>query len=381
LTAARSDAIPGGSIARPLLAWFDKHARDLPWRRQPNPYRTLVSELMLQQTVVATVIPYFERFITRWPDLPALARASQDDVLAMWSGLGYYTRARNLHRVARMVEEAHGGQMPGDEDALRALPGIGPYTAAAVAAIGFGRRCFALDGNAARVVARLAAVSEPIDKPATRARLHALGQTWVPAARAGAFAEAVMELGATVCTPRAPACSSCPLQTVCRARAQGTTALIPTRSPRRTKTVVRVAFARLRRRGRVLLVRRQAGLLAGMWSLPTLPRGETSPDRNFLGMALGDLGLVPRRAVRAGEVRHIFTHRDVTAEVFDCATRESSSPGGDTVWADEGHLDALAISSFLRKLLDVPSASAKPARKPSPSTGRPVKQDKRRKSP
>jgi A/G-specific adenine glycosylase len=357
-------------VAGKLLAWFDRHARDLPWRRQPNAYRTLVSELMLQQTVVATVIPHFERFMTRWPTLAALAEASEDQVLAQWSGLGYYARARNLHRVACTVVAQHGGALPADEEALRALPGIGEYTAAAVAAIAFGRRTFALDGNAARVVARLAGIGEPIDKPATRVRLRAAGETWVPAERSGAFAEAVMELGATVCTPRAPACDACPLRADCRAHALRATGSIPARSPRRTKTLVRVAFARVRRDERVLLVRRPSGLLAGLWSLPTLAHEGSVPEQSaivFDGLALSALGLIPGSATRVGEVRHVFTHRDVTAEVFDVVakaapkktnrakkslpTAHSETGAGDHLWADEKNLEGLAISSFLRKLL------------------------------
>ena len=371
----------GDAHARKLLAWFDAHARDLPWRREPNGYRTLVSELMLQQTVVATVIPYFERFTARWPTLAALAGASEEEVLAMWSGLGYYARARNLHRAARAVMADHGGVLPADEQALRALPGIGEYTAAAVAAIAFGRRTFALDGNAARVVARLAGIPEPIDQPATRVRLRAAGEAWVPVERAGAFAEAVMELGATVCTPRAPACDACPLRAECRARALGLTEEIPTRSPRRAKTTVRVAFARVRRDRRVLLVRRPSGLLAGLWSLPTLgEEGTELAPAVFDGLSLPEVGLVAGRATRVGEVRHVFTHRDVTAEVFDVglAPAHSIKPVvGEHLWADEDNLDGLAISSFLRKLLGLRSTNAASART-SGGTGAGVSRSRRR---
>ncbi|MDB4983125.1 MAG: mutY, partial [Myxococcales bacterium] len=202
-------------IAAPLLRWYDEEKRDLPWRRAPSPWKTLVSEFMAQQTVIATVIPYFERFLTRFPEVAALAAASEDDVTALWSGLGYYARARNLHKAARAVVDRHDGVMPETEEALRALPGIGPYTAAAVAAIGFGARAFALDGNAARVLARLFDTPASIDLPATRAALHARGLAEVPTRRAGDFNQAVMELGATVCGPRAPRCSACPLAAVC----------------------------------------------------------------------------------------------------------------------------------------------------------------------
>ncbi|HEY8926916.1 MAG TPA: A/G-specific adenine glycosylase, partial [Polyangia bacterium] len=327
------------AIAPRLLAWFDGHARDLPWRRDPSPYRTLVSELMLQQTVVATVIPYFQRFVARWPEVTALAAAGEDDVLAMWSGLGYYSRARNLHRAARAVVERHGGALPTDEEALAELPGVGPYTAAAVAAIAFGRRTFALDGNAARVVARVAGVAAPIDLPATRTHLRVLGQAWVPRDRPGAFAEAVMELGATVCTPRAPDCARCPVAAGCVARATGRTAEIPARSPRRAKRVVRVACARIFREGRVLLVKQRAGLLAGTWGLPAreLQPGDGGAAE-VLVPALRQLGVEPRDLVPAGDVRHVFTHRDVTATVLDttAATDRPSRRASARPAADDG---------------------------------------------
>ena len=200
-------------IAPSLLRWYDRTKRDLPWRRDPTPYKTLVSELMLQQTTVAAVIPYFERFIARFPSLASLAAASEDEVTALWSGLGYYARARNLRRAAVAAVDQHGGELPRTEAALGELPGLGPYTAAAVAAIAFGARTFALDGNGARVMARLGGVSDSIDLPATRVRLRADGTREVPRGRPGDFTQAVMELGATVCTPRNPRCDDCPLGT------------------------------------------------------------------------------------------------------------------------------------------------------------------------
>jgi A/G-specific adenine glycosylase len=348
-------------VAAKLLAWFDRNARDLPWRRGPTPYRTLVSEFMLQQTVVATVIPYFDAFTTRWPDLTALAAAGEDDVLAAWSGLGYYSRARNLHRVARTVVERHDGRLPGDEETLRALPGIGPYTAAAIAAIAFEQPTFALDGNAARVVARLHGIREPIDQPATRLRLRALGQQLVPQRRAGAFMEAVMELGATVCTPRAPLCADCPLAEGCEARRLGIAAEIPVKSPPRPRRAVRIVCARLRKDGRVLLIRRREGLLAGTWALPAVERptskGAAEGGGEALAMqALRELG-VGLSAVGVsfvGDVRHVFTHRDLVAEVYDVPPgRGTSAPttGPDVRWVADDELDSLAVSSLLRKLL------------------------------
>lgn len=357
-------------VAAPLLAWFDRHARDLPWRRAPSPYRTLVSEFMLQQTVVATVIPYFESFLARWPDVTALAAATEEQVLAAWSGLGYYSRARNLHRAATAVVQRHGGALPADEEALRALPGVGPYTAAAIASIAFGQRTFALDGNAARVVARLHALREPIDLPSTRVRLRALGQAMVPARRAGAFMEAVMELGATVCTPRAPSCDACPLARACQARRLGRVAELPVKSPPRPKQPVSAVCARVQQAGRVLLLRRGQGLLAGTWTLPTCERTGRGPaDGAALACAAAAEVLGANasklRARRAGEVRHVFTHRDLLAEVYDVEgpapaqrLRDGALPSDpDVRWASAADLGSMAVSSLLRKLLAAGSST------------------------
>ncbi len=213
------------SASRPdpadLLAWYDRQRRDLPWRAPlgtaPDPYHVWLSEIMLQQTTVATVGPYFDQFVARWPDISALAAASLDEILHMWQGLGYYARARNLHACARVVVEQHGGAFPSERAALRALPGIGDYTAAAIAAIAFDRRCAAVDGNVERVVARLYAVIEPL--PAAKPRLRELAAALVPEQRAGDFAQAMMDLGATICTPRRPRCVLCPWRGACLAEA------------------------------------------------------------------------------------------------------------------------------------------------------------------
>jgi A/G-specific adenine glycosylase len=359
-------------LARPLLRWYDRARRDLPWRRAPGAYKTLVSEFMLQQTVVATVEPYFHRFLARFPDIAALAAASEDDVTALWSGLGYYARARNLHRAARAVMKEHDGALPATEDALRALPGIGPYTAAAVAAIGFGARTFALDGNGARVSARLFGVADPIDRPATRLALRARMQAEVPAARPGDFNQAVMELGATICTPRAPDCPVCPLARSCRALAMGATARLPVKKPRRPKRIVRVACcACVDGAGRVLLVRRQSGLLAGTWTLPTAEVGHQKNDgddtaraaraaRAALATARAAGVRVPRLEHR-GQVRHVFTHRDVTADVFRVAVsgaQPADSHSGPR-WLAPDEMGRLGISSFTRKTLQVALAQGR----------------------
>jgi A/G-specific adenine glycosylase len=356
-------------LARPLLRWYDRARRDLPWRRAPSAYKTLVSEFMLQQTVVATVEPYFHRFLARFPDIHALAAATEDDVTALWSGLGYYARARNLHLAARVVVADHGGALPAREDALRALPGIGPYTAAAVAAIGFGARTFALDGNGARVAARLYGILEPIDRPATRVALRARMQAEVPAARAGDFNQAVMELGATICTPRSPDCAACPLARQCRAHAMNATTKLPVKTPRRAKTIVRVACcACVDGAGRVLLVRRQTGLLAGTWALPTADIESDGDDADALGAArnaIREAGVAAGRPGLCGQVRHVFTHRDVTAQVFRVAASARRDRDGQATrrWIAPDNLGTLGISTFTRKTLRL--ALAQPERRPA----------------
>jgi A/G-specific adenine glycosylase len=335
------------SFARALLRWYDRERRDLPWRRAPGAYATLVSEFMLQQTVMATVLPYFERFLARFPDFAALAAAPEEDVLALWSGLGYYRRARNLHRAARAVV-ANG--LPGDEAGLRELPGVGDYTAAVMAAIVLGRRTFALDGNAARVVARLFAETCPIDLPAVRVSLRARGETLVPAERPGDFAQAVMELGALVCKPATPGCEACPVSRFCQAHAQGKASLLPVRAPRAEKRKVAIACVAVERRGKVLLVKRSAGLLAGTWALPSAEAVKGESDEAACGRVLAEVGLEAAGAVaRAGEVRHVFTHRDLTARVLRVTAQGKVT--GDARWVGRGERGGLALSSFATKTL------------------------------
>ncbi len=355
-------------LAKPLLGWYDREKRDLPWRREPSAYRTLVSELMAQQTTLAVVVPYFERFMARFPTLEALASAGDDQVMALWSGLGYYARARNLRRAAAAAVAEHGGRLPDSEEALRRLPGVGPYTAAAVASIAFGARTFALDGNGARVMARLHGVEAPIDQPATRVRLRELGTADVPARRAGDFNQAVMELGALVCTPRNARCDGCPVAAACAARARGLTAAIPRRSPRPARPVVSLACACVTDGARVLLVKRADGLLGGTWALPerqvSSVDGADAPDA-ARGL-VADLGLRARAVDRRGVVRQIFTHRDVRAEVFRVAvTSAGRARLTGARWVASGGLADVGLSSFTRKTIALGMG------KPGPKTGQP----------
>ncbi|MEZ5817279.1 MAG: A/G-specific adenine glycosylase [Hyphomicrobiaceae bacterium] len=258
-----------------LLAWYDRERRDLPWRYGPgeaaDPYRVWLSEIMLQQTTVKAVVPYFLEFVRRWPSIDRLARATLDDVLAAWAGLGYYSRARNLHACAKAVVERHGGRFPATEAELRDLPGIGPYTAAAVAAIAFGEKTTPVDGNIERVVARLFAVRDPL--PDAKPRLRDLAATLTPETRAGDHAQAMMDLGARVCTPKRPSCLMCPLSRRCEARALGIEAMLPLRRDKAQRPVrYGAAFVALREDGHVLLRRRpDAGLLGGMLEVPSTP--------------------------------------------------------------------------------------------------------------
>ena len=296
-------------LAATLLRWYDRNRRDLPWRSRPgdtaDPYRVWLSEIMLQQTTVATVSTRFERFLARWPDIAALAAAPLDDVLHEWQGLGYYARARNLHACAREIVARHGGKFPRAESALRDLPGIGLYTAAAIAAVAFDIAATPLDGNIERVIARLFAVTEPL--PAARPLLRELAATLTPARRPGDYAQAAMDLGATICTPRNPVCVLCPWRPSCRGHALGIAAELPGKPvskdrPRRFGIV----FWTERADGAVLLRRRpETGLLGGMMEFPSTPWREDRWDREAaLTLAPTDAAWRPV----PGEVRHTFTH-------------------------------------------------------------------------
>lgn len=295
---------------RALLDWYDAHARDLPWRvppgsgRRADPYRVWLSEVMLQQTTVAAVRGYYAAFTARWPDVRALAAADDADVMAAWAGLGYYARARNLLACARAVA-ATGGRFPDTEAGLRALPGIGAYTAAAIAAIAFGRPAVVVDGNVERVMARLGAIETPL--PAARGAIHALAAELTPADRPGDHAQAVMDLGATICTPRRPACILCPLAGACAARAAGIAEGLPRKAPKREKPERRGAVYLARRGAEWLLETRPArGLLGGMLAFPTTEWGEDpAPAPPFVADWR-----------RVGEVRHVFTHFALTLAVM-----------------------------------------------------------------
>jgi A/G-specific adenine glycosylase len=335
------------AVARRLLAWYDRHRRNLPWRakpgEQPDPYRVWLSEIMLQQTTVAAVGPYFQSFLARWPSVEALAEAQLDEVLHAWQGLGYYARARNLHRCAIHVAGALGGRFPDTEEGLAGLPGVGPYTAAAIAAIAFDRKATAVDGNVERVVARLFAVKDPL--PGAKPELRRLAGGLTPARRAGDFAQAMMDLGATICPPGRPKCMLCPLSEDCRARAEGIAEDLPARSPKRARPLRRgVVFWAVRRDGAVLLRRRpEEGLLGGMMEFPSTDWRLKSWSESEALRHAPEAGRWERLP---GLVRHGFTHFELELTVLT-ARAEGKAPG---VWCAIDRLSEMALPSLMKKV-------------------------------
>jgi A/G-specific adenine glycosylase len=347
IPALRADPV---QLPAKLLAWYDRHRRALPWRAKPgetpDPYRVWLSEIMLQQTTVATVGPYFARFLEIWPDVHALADADLDAVLHAWQGLGYYARARNLHACAREVASRLGGRFPDDEAGLRDLPGIGAYTAAAIASIAFNRPASALDGNGERVIARLYAVKTKL--PKAKPELRRLAATLVPAARPGDYAQALMDLGAMICTPLKPKCALCPWRDSCRARALGIAETLPARMAKKPKPQRHgVAFWLVREDGAVLLRRRaESGLLGGMMEVPSTswrlrPWGEKEAVKSAPGSA--------RWMRLPGSVRHSFTHFDLELSILAAAVKGGVKTGG--IWVRPEGIKDQALPSLMKKVI------------------------------
>ena len=362
------------AFRRALLDHFDRHRRPLPWRSRRTPYRVMVSEVMLQQTRAETVLPYYERWLRRFPGWDSLAGAPLDEVLREWKGLGYYRRARSLHRMAQVVRERFGGRLPEDPEELRELPGVGPYTAGAVASIAFGRVVPAVDGNVRRVLSRLLDLEAPSDP-----RLGREAARLIDPERPGDFNEAMMELGATVCTPRSPACGRCPVEEWCRARAEETVAERPAPRPRRRTPRVEYAAVLAVAEGKALLMKRpDAGLLAGMWEFPCVEVGTGDGKRDHAAAALrllGGLGLRGDPVAHLDPVRHAFSHLRATyrpvvvslprpatpvahpnhhpstpptpAAQPDCSPsghpRAATGPHAPAIWSDPSRLDDLAV--------------------------------------
>jgi A/G-specific adenine glycosylase len=324
---ARAEAIPQSidprrltDLRRRLLLWYERHRRPLPWRRTRDPYRIWVSEVMLQQTQVGTVIPYYGRFIERFADIGHLARAGQQEVLKLWEGLGYYARARNFHRAAMLVAERHGGRVPGGWDEFRNLPGVGDYIAAAVLSIAFDQPFAVVDGNVKRVLARLFAMDTPVNAAGSERVFHPAAGMLLDRLRPGTFNQAVMELGALVCTPRNPDCGGCPLACHCRVRKEGAEGRYPLRLARAAPPEVAVAVGVVFKNGRVLITRRPpVGLLGGLWEFPggKVMEGER-PEETCVREIREEVNL--RIAVEAplARVRHRYTHLSVVMDVFRC---------------------------------------------------------------
>lgn len=358
-----------------LLAWYDKHRRVLPWRapsgRRADPYHVWLSEIMLQQTTVQAVAGYYRKFLAKWPRVEDLAAASLDEVLAAWAGLGYYARARNLHKCAGVVAHERGGIFPATAAELKTLPGIGAYTAGAIAAIAFDQPEAAMDANAERVVARLFAMDEPF--PGGKAKLLALGRTLVPQQRAGDFAQALMDLGSAICTVKRPSCPNCPLAEGCKGRVLGIAETLPVKAPKAVRPLKRgAAFVAVNKDGAVLLVKRpETGLLASMLEPPLGPWGAKFPKRDE---ALAQAPFKAAWKKRPGIVRHGFTHFELEIEVWvaevknkNCHPRPTSRSEAK---AGRGRGPRSSNSVDAKELTPSPSVETKNARPPgSPSLG------------
>jgi len=338
-------------IHRPLLHWYDRARRRLPWRAPPgeiaDPYRVWLSEIMLRQTTVPAVIPYFERFTGRWPDVGALAAAPLEDLLAAWAGLGYYARARNLHRCASVVAHELGGRFPDQEAALLALPGIGPYTAAAIAAIAFDRPTLPVDGNVERVLSRVHAIETPL--PAAKGEIRAHAARLATAWRPGDFAQAMMDLGATVCLPRRPLCDRCPLRPRCAAAAAGIAAELPRRAAKAERpTRHGMAFLLQRADGALLLRRRPpSGLLGGMLEVPST-EWRAAPWSLAEAISAAPGGVRWRELDAA--VEHTFTHFHLVLRVAVARVGQRARPPAAGLWHPVETIDEAGLPSVMLKV-------------------------------
>ncbi|MEX2118564.1 MAG: A/G-specific adenine glycosylase [Pirellulales bacterium] len=340
---------------RRLLAWFGEHARDLPWRRSRDPYRVWISEIMLQQTQAATVEPYFRRFLRQFPSLRALAAAPEEQVLLAWEGLGYYRRARQLHRAARMIVEEHRGRFPRDAAAVRTLPGIGRYTAGAIASIAFDAREAIVEANTVRLFSRLLAYAGDTGQAAAQRLFWEFAEQLLPASGAGRFNQALMELGSLVCVPREPHCGRCPVAALCPTHRDGLEQVIPRAASRPPVTSVREAALVVRRRGRVLLARRdQAPRWAGLWDFPRFELDGPCDDEQFdLAEQLHSLtGVVARPAGLLATLKHSVTRFRITLDchLADYVSSGRAPEGTELKWTRPGELESYPLSATGRRL-------------------------------
>lgn len=359
------------ALQRSLCRWFAAEQRDLPWRRRRDPYAVWISEAMLQQTRVETVLPYYRRFLARFPTLAALASAREDQVLALWSGLGYYSRARALLEAARAIRDRHGGRWPRTREEWLELPGVGPYTAGAVLSIAFGLPEPLVDGNVQRVLARLFALDHPVGSAALRARTWELaralvpGRCWRPGKggiHPGQWNQALMELGARVCTGRGPRCAVCPLRSRCAARAQDRVDELPRRAPGKKSVDVRLEVFIVARGEKLLLVRRPPGArMAGLWELPTRELAPARRGRDVVGLWPSEFprGVALEAREPLGELRHAITHHRIQATVRRGRWTRGRSPlGGSLRWAGERELERLGVTGLTKKALAAARAPA-----------------------
>jgi A/G-specific adenine glycosylase len=347
-------------FADDLLAWYRKARRPLPWRRTRDPYRIWISEILLQQTRVETATAYYQSFIERFPSLQTLAEADMESVLQVWQGLGYYGRARNLQRAARTVLEQFNGKIPREPASLMELPGIGPYTAAAVASIAFNRDVFTIDGNVKRVLSRLYAIRRDPELPAVRKRQEAIGKRFLPQGKARNFNQAMMELGALVCKPGRPLCADCPVSSSCSALEKGLTDRLPVRSPKPAIPVRKRAVAAIRNRGASLFfVRRPPeGLLGGLWEFPGLDLKSRESGKRGLGRLLLSLeNRIRVEAVSAGRpfsVQHSYSHFQEQIYVYRCQGKNGKGGRGKNPtgrWIHPRNIENIPITGATRKIL------------------------------
>ncbi len=351
------------AIRRGLLRWYDRHQRVLPWRagrgERADAYHVLVSEAMLQQTQVATVLPYFERFVSELPTLADLARADEQRVLRLWQGLGYYRRARHLHAAAKAIERDHGGRVPASVEELLKLPGVGRYTAGAIASIAFGKRAAILDGNVARVLARLFVIDRPVDDTSTKRVMWALAERLVPVRRPGDFNQAMMELGALVCVRAKPDCAACPLARLCEAQSQGRVAELPVPAKRKAPMSVHHHVIAIRRRGKWLFHQRpNDGLWSGMWQMPTAEHWSADAEPEQMARWVEErFGLKVQADDCVGGFIHQTTHRAIKFHVWNAEVLSGRLRRGSGVWRRLDAVDDLPMSNPQRRVIGLVNRS------------------------
>ena len=334
-------------ICRVLTGWYDRHRRDLPWRDTRDPYAIWISEIMLQQTRVETVVPYFLRFLAKFPNCETLAQAPLGEVLKVWENLGYYTRVRNLHKAAGEIVERFGGQIPNRWEEILRLPGIGRYTAGAILSIAFGQDVIAVDGNVRRVISRLFAMEESVDDAATQKRIEEWVANLIPKRDPGRFNQALMELGAVCCTPKTPACPTCPLQEECRARKLGLTHRLPLRGKKKAIPHREVVAAVIRdENGRLLIVQRPVrGLLGSLWKFPGgILDPEELPAEGLARIVRTEMGIEIGVGSFLAAVKHAYTHFRITLTAFSCTLQKGVPAGAPWRWAEPGELEELPFS-------------------------------------